>query len=252
MALIIGSTGFIGRNIIDNVPDIEVLDRNLYKLKTNLHTDTLYVAAPSASKWLVNSNAKEDLKNINELASLIKKYIKAQKIIVFSTIDVYENLSNSTELSKTITDISYGGNRRIFENLLSANECELYIFRLSSPFGTHLKKNIINDLCNKSYSKVSRYNLNSEFQFIEISSALKICHKLSNKTPGIYNLSSPPIQVSDLLERFDWIDTVTSIPYKAPIIKYNVKTLYNGETEYMFEANEILERLDYFKEHYAN
>jgi len=252
MALIIGSTGFIGRNIVENLPDIEVLDRHLYQLETNLHTDTLYIAAPSASKWLVNSNPKEDLNNITQLASSINKHIKAEKIIVFSTVDVYANLSTSTELSETLTDISYGGNRRIFEKLLSVNECELYVFRLSGVFGKHLKKNIIYDLLNKRNSEVGKYNLNSEFQFIEISSVLKTCHELLNKTPGVYNLSSPPIKVSDLLESFDWIKDVTAIPSKSPIIRYNVKTLYNRDAEYMFKSEEVYERIEYLRKTYAN
>jgi nucleoside-diphosphate-sugar epimerase len=252
MAMIIGSTGFIGRNIVENLPDIEVLDRHLYQLETNLHTDTLYIAAPSASKWLVNSNPKEDLNNITQLASSINKHIKAEKIIVFSTVDVYANLSTSTELSETLTDISYGGNRRIFEKLLSVNECELYVFRLSGVFGKYLKKNIIYDLLNKRNSEVGKYNLNSEFQFIEISSVLKTCNELLNKTPGVYNLSSPPIKVSDLLESFDWIKDVTAIPSKSPIIKYNVKTLYNGDAEYMFKSEEVYERFEYLRKTYAN
>lgn len=252
MALIVGSTGFIGRNIVENLPDIGVLDRHLYQLETNLQTDTLYIAAPLASKWLVNSNPKEDLKNINQLASSINKHIKAEKIVVFSTIDVYTNLSTSTELSKTLTDISYGGNRRIFEKLLSVNECELYVFRLSGVFGKYLKKNIIYDLLNNHYSEVGKYNINSEFQFIEISSALKTCQELISKSPGVYNLSSPPIRVSDLLERFDWNKDVTDIPNKFSVIKYNVKTLYNGDAEYMFNLEEVYERFDYFRKNYAN
>ena len=252
MALIIGSTGFIGRNIIENSPSIEVLDRHLYQLKTKLHTDTLYIAAPSASKWLVNSNPKEDLKNITKLASSINKHIKAEKIIVFSTIDVYTDLSTSTELSKTLTDISYGGNRRILEKLLSINECQLYIFRLSGVFGKHLKKNIIYDLLNKRYSEVGKYNVNSEFQFIEISATLKTCHELLNKSPGVYNLSSPPIRVSDLLNSFDWIKDITTIQEKSPIIKYDVKTLYNGDANYMFNSEEVYESFEYFRKNYAN
>jgi nucleoside-diphosphate-sugar epimerase len=252
MALIIGSTGFIGQNIMENLSDVEVLDRNLYKLKSSLRTDTLFISAPSANKWLVNSNPRKDLEIIFELASSINKHIKAERIIVFSTIDVYKKLSNSTEQSITLNDVSYGGNRRTFEELLSKNESKLYIFRLSGLFGKHLKKNIIYDLCNKRYSEVSKYNLKSEFQFTEISSVIKTCLKLGYGAPGAYNLTSPPIQVSDLLKLFDWTSDISPTPYKLPLIKYNVKTIHKGNSEYMFTSEEIYVKLDYFRETYAN
>ena len=247
MALIIGSNGFIGKNLIEHHPSVEILDRFVYQLEAPVITDTLYITAPTANKWIVNADPEADKIEILKLAQAINKNIKAKTIILFSTIDVYEDISNSDELSQTQSKVSYGGNRRFFEECLRENKSDLFTFRFSGLFGKFLKKNIIYDLCKERDDEVSKYNLDSEFQFIEITHALKLMDNLVRQTPSIYNFSSPPISVADLVTRFGWKKSKILNNLNIPLVKYDVKTIKNKSYQYMFDSEEIAIQLEQFR-----
>ena len=140
---LIGYTGFLGSNLkLQNKFDFFFNTKNINNIKNNSY-DLVVCCAPNAEKWLANKNPNNDLENIEKLISNLK-YIKCNKFILLSTVDVFSLPSNVDEdtLVEEKNLKPYGLNRRSLEKFVEKNFPNKMIVRLPGLVGPGLKKNI--------------------------------------------------------------------------------------------------------------
>lgn len=151
MIALVGYTGFVGSNIYEKAgKEIEAV-YNSKNIKDAYGTcpELLIYAGLRAEKYLANSEPEEDMALIFQAEENIKK-INPEKLILISTIDVFQDPQNVDENSEIITDNlhAYGYNRYQLELWARENYPDALIIRLPGLFGNNIKKNFIYDFIN--------------------------------------------------------------------------------------------------------
>jgi nucleoside-diphosphate-sugar epimerase len=168
MKILVGSTGLIGTTLKEKLKfDFTYNSKNISTFNDYVYENaTLYLSCLPATKWLVNKDIKSDIKNINKIIEILSKQ-KFKKVVLFSTIDVYNNTPLLSDENTTINigSLSYGTNRFLFELLVSEfiETDNLQIFRLPALFSKNIKKNVLYDLIHNN--NVNQINVNSAFQW---------------------------------------------------------------------------------------
>ena len=169
-AAIIGFTGLIGSNLVDQISktkfNIDYFNsKNIHRINRKIKYDYIFCAALPAEKWLANKYPKKDITNTKKLIKNLNK-INTKIFILISTIDV--NFEHT-----------YGKNRLKLEKFISKKFKNKIIIRLPGVFGKGLKKNVIYDLLKKN--NLEKIYLNDEFQWYDLSLLYKDILKLINK-----------------------------------------------------------------------
>lgn len=146
---IVGYTGFVGSNLSNSFDfDAKYNSKNIedaYGTKPDL---LVYSAVPAAM-FVANSNPEKDLKKIEAAIENIKK-IEAKRVVLISTIAVYDRTDGVDELH-TINEeniLPYGKNRLYLEKWVIDNCENSVVVRLPAIYGLNLKKNFIYDYIN--------------------------------------------------------------------------------------------------------
>jgi nucleoside-diphosphate-sugar epimerase len=108
----------------------------------NKSFDTIFFCGVPAVKWYSNKYPDEDNKVINDLKAILDT-ITVNKIVLISTIDVYDNVEIQLDEDSKINYIgnhTYGKNRFLFEEYIKNRYENYYIIRLPALFGKGLKK----------------------------------------------------------------------------------------------------------------
>jgi nucleoside-diphosphate-sugar epimerase len=230
--------GFLGKNLLDhyNQYDYQIFDsKNIASLSKQNH-DIIFCAAPSGKKWLVNQNKEQDLSNILSLIDILK-FTKFKKLILFSTIDVYNHSciienENSTNYSHE----PYGQNRKILENEITKLSGENHIIRLPALFGKHLEKNYIFDLLNNNM--LDKIKTNSSFQWYPTSKLVEhIDFVIDNNIP-LLNLSVEPLETQLIVDTF-FSDLTNKVDYETKGIFYDMRSQY-VKNKYFLNKKDIL------------
>jgi nucleoside-diphosphate-sugar epimerase len=236
---IVGKRGFLGSNLarkLDSAVDISKF--SIDQLKT-MHFESVYICAPSAKKYVVNSDPKQDMKNVKQIIESICEIRMIKNLFLFSTIDVFANSLSISEPSPKLTDESYGGNRAYLENRLrSIFEKNLTIARLCGLFGPKMVKNVLFDYKFKRFDQLKKYNPNSKYQYMNIDLAFDIA--LSPEFKGIsVNVVSEPISIYQIGIPIKFLDP------SAQCIKYDVKT-QSRKSGYFIDSKCSLDDIESF------
>jgi hypothetical protein len=198
---IIGYTGFVGTNILNNNKiqfDEFYNTKNIDDIKDNYNI--ILFTGLSGNVGYVNKNYENDLKNINFFIEKLKN-INCNKFILISTINVYPNLNNKNteneilELKNSID--YYGKHRLLFEQFIINRYNNYHILRLPSIYGINIKKGILFDLINKNY--LENICLDDEIQFYDLKNINDDIEYVCNNNIKILNLVSEPIYVYKII-----------------------------------------------------
>jgi hypothetical protein len=156
MQILVGNTGFVGSNIANQFNLDLLFNSSNIKESYGLNPDLLIYSGVKAEKYFANLNPEKDFEHIKESIENIKQ-INPNKIILISTVDVYDNyFSRDENYSSPMYNLQpYGKNRLYLENWVENNIKNYHIIRLSALFGKNLKKNFIFDILNPIPSKLS-------------------------------------------------------------------------------------------------
>lgn len=89
-AALIGYTGFVGSNLaVQHAFEKQYNSQNIDEIYGK-EFDTLVCAGARAEKWRINQEPEKDLAEINGLIDHLRT-VKANKLVLISTIDVYKN-----------------------------------------------------------------------------------------------------------------------------------------------------------------
>jgi hypothetical protein len=245
MKIIIGNTGLVGTTLCESINfDLKFNSTNLSDFP-NIVKDgaELYLTCLPATKWLVNKNVTGDFENLINILNVIKGK-KYSKVILISTIDVYNNspLKSNESNSPLIQSLNYGSNRYLFEVLCKdfLMTDEFRIFRLPALFNKHIKKNILFDLINNN--NVEQVNSNSTFQWYNLDKLWSDINLYSKEYPEetLFNLFTEPILTSDIVKMFPHhMDKVQN----GPTIAYDYQTKFGG---YIDKKDNVLEEIKKF------
>ena len=233
---VVGASGFIGGNLMRMLPSC-VAVRPMHSLGVEISAlSTLLIAAPSSLKYSIEINPLKDLDNILALSRSLEVFSQVDRVILFSTIDVYRDISSSDEDSETLQTVSYGGNRALLEERLRSIFPDLIILRVCGIYGHGMKKNLVFDIKNRRELEVAKYSQESKYQFVHIEDVIRILSSDTEELPGVINLASEPLAVSELLSRSQMVAR------SEDKITYNIRSKYfkNG---YRFSKTYSLNRI---------
>lgn len=244
MNILVGNTGFVGKNLKEKITfDYEFNSSNIEKLKECKTYSNIYLSCLPATKWKVNQNLYQDIKNINKLIEFLKDN-KYNNVYLISTIDVYSDspLEVDEDYKPNFSSINYGSNRLFFEYYLKEviDFKNFKIFRLPALYGKYLKKNVIFDLINNN--QLEKINLNSYYQWYDLNDLANHIKQFSSFDGEVFNLFTEPIHTYELVNTF-FPDK--KIGYFGNTIKYNFKTKYS-ENKYLYDHEESLNKIRSF------
>jgi hypothetical protein len=144
---LVGYTGFVGSNLKHSHKFDGLFNRQNIQEAYGKRPDILVYAGIPAEKYLANKSPGKDLEIIQQGIQNIQN-INPQKLVLISTIDVYEKAVNVNEDDLADAKETYGKNRRFLETLVQKNISDFHIVRLPALFGVGIKKNFIYDLIN--------------------------------------------------------------------------------------------------------
>lgn len=253
MNALVGYTGFVGSNLLQFYKfDYFYNSKNFNEAK-NKKFDTLFFCGMPAVKWYANKNPEEDLNTLENIKSILNT-IEVNKIILISTIDVYEDVTselNEDYKIKYNKNHTYGKNRFLFEEFIKNNFNNYNIIRLPALFGKGLKKNIIYDLIHNN--NVNNIPLNSAFQWYYLDWLKKDIDIILKNDIKICNLFTEPIHTQEIIKIFyevyniDYQFQLEYLGDDKPMIKYNLCTknnnYFNCKKKYIQEENEIIKSI---------
>jgi nucleoside-diphosphate-sugar epimerase len=243
---LIGFTGFVGQNLNPNRFTDFINSKNIDDYNGRFF-DLLVIAAGDARKWYANQNSSLDMLHILALFEKIKS-IKAKKVIVISTVDVYNDcyLEKSCNEDKDVfNDSPYGLHRLMLEKLISINYNDTSVIRLPGLFGKGLKKNIIFDACSQRYDQLVNYNLNSKYQYFDLRHLDSFIDIVIEKKYPLINIATEPISVREIVNVLNIPEELIS--GKNSPVSYNVTTKYVN-SGYFFNKEQVLTAIKKFYE----
>lgn len=169
MRSLVGYTGFVGGNLYAKGNFDRLYNSKNIEEAFGTNPDILFYAGITAEKFIANKFPEEDLKIIENAEENIKR-INPSKLVLISSVDVYENPVGVTEQDAADAVNTYGKDRALLERWVQENISSHLIVRLPGLFGKGIKKNFIYD-----YIKYIPALLNEE-KFKELSSK---CEELS-------------------------------------------------------------------------
>jgi nucleoside-diphosphate-sugar epimerase len=186
MKIIVGNTGLVGTTLCESINfDLKFNSSNMNEFSSLVEDGSeLYLSCLPATKWVVNKNVTGDFENLMNILNVIKKK-KYSKVILISTIDVYNNtpLKSNEMTPPLVQSLNYGNNRYLFEVLCKdflITE-EIKVFRLPALFNKHIKKNILFDLINSN--NIESINSNSSFQWYNLDNYQMILQNILMNIP---------------------------------------------------------------------
>lgn len=233
--MLVGFTGFVGSNLTQQMEfDYLVNSSNIFEF-AGASVDELIISAGDARKWLANEKPDNDLNHINKLFADVSK-IKAKKVVLFSTVDVYEEKKRVHEGSFLVSNQAYGKHRWQFEQQILAYFEHVKIIRLPGLFGNGLKKNLIFDI---SVGKdISGFNPDSAFQWFHLSDLKMIVDFCYDNDINEINVTSEPVSVRELCNYVN-VD-LELLDENAPKVKYDIHSIhankYSGHNYYLMNS----------------
>jgi sugar phosphate isomerase/epimerase len=245
---IVGYTGFVGSNLLQFYKfDSFFNSKNFHEAK-NMYFDELYFVGIPAVKWYANKFPEEDNTIINNIKSILET-IQVKKIILISTIDVYEYVDSKFDEDydcDIFNNHTYGVNRYLFEDFVKKQFDNYHIIRLPALFGKGLKKNIIYDLMNKN--QIENISKDCFFQWYDLNWLKNDIEIVVKNNIQICNLFTEPLSSLEIIKLFDY--PMEEFKNKSQII-YNTKTKYSKLFEssaegYIRDKSSVLHNLRLF------
>jgi nucleoside-diphosphate-sugar epimerase len=240
---LIGHTGFVGGNLRAAHPfDALVNSTNVEQLRGRSF-DLVVCAGARAEKWKANRDPDADLGGIEHLMNVLHD-VRAQRFVLVSTIDVFDNPVSVDESAAADARHPYGSHRRLLETLC-AHQFPTLIARLPALFGPGLKKNALFDLLHDN--QVERIHPESTYQFYDVRWLWPDVEKAQGAGIQLVHLVTEPITMREIAARC--FGRGLRAP-TAPPARYDVRSvhaaLWGGKDGYLRPRGAVLAALEAF------
>lgn len=237
MNTLIGHTGFVGSNLSKQFSFNKFYNSKNINDIINYEHELVVCSGISSVKWQANKNPEQDYKQICSLIKNLEK-TKIQKLILISTIAVYDNPA----------DNAYGQNRLYAETYLKNTFDDIHIVRLPSLFGDGLRKNAIYDLLNNEYSFLP--NKHSVFQYYCLDYLWQDIKKVVDNDISVLNIATEPVIFSDVLKMFDNVEINSDKKPHYENMLSNYGHLWDSNNSYLYSRKQVLNDLERFINEY--
>lgn len=244
---LIGSTGFVGKNL-DTAGQFtdRYHSKNIHEI-AGTEYDTIVCAGVSAVKWWANKHPQEDWQGIQKLLDGLAA-TRAHTFVLISTIDVYPSPDGVDEatLLDDVDNHIYGKHRYKVEGFIKEHFENHYILRLPALFGPGLKKNVLFDLLNDNCLDV--INPKSRFQYYDVLRLSQDIQKVMAQQLRLVNLATEPLTTQSITERFFPGKLYGDNP--APQAQYDFWSRHaevlGGAQHYLYDAKTVMDDLEAF------
>jgi len=219
---LIGYTGFVGGNLLRQHGFAATFNSTNVEQIAGRSFDLVVCCGAPAEKWKANAEPQRDLDNIERLTRALE-HVNARKLVLISTVDVFQNPVDVDEDSPTPTLglHAYGKNRRRLEQIV-ASRFDATIVRLAGLYGPGLKKNVIHDFLHDH--EVHKIDSRGIFQFYDVRRLWSDIEIAMDAGVPLVHLPTEPVSVADVARDgfgIDFSNEVTATP-----ARYDVHTRY--------------------------
>lgn len=222
--ILVGSTGFVGRNLIKQGSFEKVYHRTNVEEAYTSSPEIMIYAGVTGMKFWANKFPMEDMKVIECAKRNIEK-INAKKLILISTVDVYDDLESDENRNNQRSQFGmYGKHRLELEQWVKKEVLDYHIVRLPAIYGDGLKKNYIYDLIHIIPPMLS------EPLFKKLKAEIKEIENSYEKSyDGFYYFKSSYKNVVELREKFmhTLYNAVSFTNCNSDFQYYNLSWLWN-------------------------
>lgn len=148
--VLVGSTGFVGRNLARSREFDGAFHRTDVADAYGMKPDLLVYAGVPSEMFLANSAPERDRQTVENAMENIRR-ISPKRAVLISTVAVYPKPAGVDEESEIKTDglPAYGIHRLALEQFVEDSFSEYLIVRLPALFGDGLKKNFLYDFIHR-------------------------------------------------------------------------------------------------------
>lgn len=242
-AALIGHTGFVGSNLARQIAfDVLVNSSNVDELRGRSFS-LMVCAGARAEKWKANRDPAADRAGIERLLAVLRE-VRAQRVVLISTVDVFETPAGVDESSSADATHAYGRNRRALEELCQERFGAL-VLRLPALFGPGLKKNAVYDLLHEN--QVEKIHPASTYQFYDVRRVWADAEKARAARIDLLHLATEPVSMGEIASRC--FGRELRAPEGAPA-RYDVRTrhaeVWGGRAGYLCSREDVLRGLEDF------
>lgn len=213
--------------------------------------DLLVCAGAPAAKWKANREPEADRANLHRLVAELAR-VRAQKVVLISTVDVYPDPAGVDEDSAISSEAlgPYGRHRRELEQELERRFPSCVVVRLPALFGEGLKKNAVYDLLTGNLGPWLVPD--AAYQFYDLGELWTHLDRALAAGVARLNLATEPLGMRRIAREAFQVDLDQICPPvadgAAPSIRYDMHTrhaaLFGREGQpYLRTADEVLQRL---------
>lgn len=244
---LVGYSGFVGGTLNRKFSFAHRINSKNSEMLGGLETEGVVCAGVSAVKWKANAEPEADLAHVTSIFEALKG-VRAKRIMLISTIDVYalpQNVDESANLDDEAVH-AYGKHRLMLESWTRDHFAQVNIVRLPGLFGSGLKKNLIYDLLNDNQPE----NIHPEgrLQWFDMEEFPRMLDLAVMHDLPVLNVTAEPIRSADIRDLIAPGVEIGAQAKAAP--SYDVRTLFadltNGHSGYHFGASETLARIGRF------
>ena len=220
---LIGSTGFVGSNLLRQRPFDECFHSRDIETIRGRSYDLVVCAGVRAEKWRANREPERDREGIERLSACLAD-VHAAHVVLISTVDVYPDPINVDENSAIEASVAspYGRHRLALEQFIRARFATTTV-RLPGLFGHGLKKNVIFDLLNDN--ALDAICPDSIYQFYGLHRLWRDVETVRAHGLPLVNFATEPLSVRDLARE------AFGVPFENPApvapVRYDVRTRYD-------------------------
>ncbi len=250
---LIGHTGFIGGNLAQQHSFRHCYHSTDIERIRGQRFDVLVCCAVAAAKWRANQFPEKDRAAIQELLEHLA-YVKTERAILISTVDVYPHTAGVDEFSDCHTHPNhpYGTNRLYVEERFKQLFEDLLIVRLPGVFGPGLKKNVIFDLLHDN--NLESINPDSVFQYYDVRRLWADTMTAEANKLRIVNLATEPILTKTIVDLYFSGKQIGASAISPAI--YDIQTRYaacfGASGQYVYTGAQVLAQMGgYFERFHA-
>lgn len=240
---LIGYTGFVGGHLLRKREFASLYNsKNIEDIRGRIF-DTVICAGVPAEKWRANRDPVADFASINRLWTSLRE-VKAGKLILVSTIDVYPVPRGVDETSGIDTGEAqpYGKHRYELEGIAS-DYFDCLVIRLPGLFGNGLKKNALFDLLHSN--ETEKIDSRGVFQFYDVERLSSDIDTALRNDLSLLNIATEPVSIEEVSTDcfgFTFVNHVVDQP-----ASYDVRSIYTnrfgGSRGYMLSRARVKESL---------
>ncbi|GJD76312.1 Rossmann-fold NAD(P)-binding domain-containing protein [Methylobacterium goesingense] len=246
---LIGHTGFVGTNLLAHGKYGALFNTANSRQMCGQHFKEVVCAGTSAIKWKANKDPVADWAGVSNLIENLEG-VRADYFVLISTVDVYQNPINVTEMDFASEEgAAYGANRAKLERFIRERFKHHLIVRLPALYGVGLRKNAIYDLQNDNM--VEKIDPLGSFQWYDVRRLEADLAAIRDQDLKLLNISAEPIEMREIGDRFFPGKLRAPDPTNAPV-RYDMRTLHptvlGGRGAYHFSRSQVLEGISSYLE----